>query len=91
VLILVDSNMFTSPTPSNDANNATISEAEIRAYGLNRLLRRVSDDAAADAGAFRRPPPASIPSFSGDLSPTVASSANEQMVLGVGVSPEQGG
>jgi hypothetical protein len=53
--------MFTSATPSNDADNATISEAEIRAYGLNRFLRRVSDDGSADACVFRRPPPASIP------------------------------
>jgi hypothetical protein len=72
-------------------NYAAISETEIRAYGLNRVLRASATTEPPTPACFVGRRLHRSPSFSGDLSPTVASSANEQMVLGVGVSPEQGG
>jgi hypothetical protein len=93
VPIIVDSNMITSASPSNDANNGNAAEALIRLFGLNSSLKRVSDDGAADACAISPVGCAHPSSFSGDLSLTVASGATEEIVLGVldGVSATTGG
>ena len=60
VPILIDSNMITSATPSNDANKSNTTEAKIRLFGLNSSLQRVSDDGAADACSIS-PGAAAIP------------------------------
>ena len=54
VPIVIDSNMITSASPSNDANNSNTASALIGLFGLNSSLQRVSDDGAADACALRR-------------------------------------
>jgi hypothetical protein len=93
VPIVIDSNMITSASPSNDANNGNAAEALIRLFGVNSSLHRVSDDGAADACAVSPVACAHPSSFSGGLSLTVASGATEEIVLGVlaAVSADQGG
>ena len=83
VPILIDSNMITSATPSDDANNSNTSEAEIRLFGLNSSLQPVSDDGRADACSLSPGACGHPSSFSGGLSLTVASGATEEIVLGV--------
>jgi PEP-CTERM motif-containing protein len=83
VPIVIDSNMITSATPSNDANNGNVAEAHISLFGLNSSLQRVSDDGAADACAFSPVGCANPSSFSGGLSLTVASGATEEIDLRV--------
>jgi hypothetical protein len=93
VPIVIDSNMITSATPSNDANNSNIASAEIRLFGLSSSLQRASDDGRADACALSPGVCGHPSSFSGGLSLTVASGATEEIVLGVlaAVSADQGG
>jgi hypothetical protein len=93
VPLLIDSNMFTSASSSDDANNANESQAEIRVYGLSSAMQRVSDDGRADACSLSPGPCGHPSSFSGGLSLTVASGATEEIVLGVGAnaSASQGG
>jgi hypothetical protein len=93
VPIVIDSNMITSATPSNDANNSNVASAEIRLFGLSSSLQRVSDDGRADACALSPGDCGHPSSFSGGLSLTVASGATEEIVLGVlaAVSADQGG
>jgi hypothetical protein len=93
VPIVIDSNMVTSASPSNDANNGNAAEAEIRLFGLNSSLTRVSTDGVADACALSPVACAHPSSFSGGLSLTVASGATEEIFLRViaAVSANQGG